>query len=195
MSISPTIDHWLVSAKECVGARTISPSQGDKEDTAEIFTLPTRVTFQPGTTAGRIVANCSVLIDLQPGIVSDFLLSVFQTNPTLKAVVLKLNNADVEKIGARVGPYVPKGSMTNRTLGTTLAKGMVRLCCSQVENRRPRRRRLVDLPRHTWFFENACCVPSTRNCTCCKHYRHWVLLRASHSLKGSPRQRTLPGQV
>ena len=172
MWIPPTIDHWLASAKECVGARTISPSQGHKEVTAEIFTLPTRVTFQPGTTAGRVVANCTVLMDLQPGIVSDFLLSVFQTNPTLKTVVLKLNNPDIEKIRARVDPYVPKGSTTNWTLATTVAKGMVRHCCWQVESRRPQRRRLVDSPRQRWFFENACCVPSTINRTRCSHYRH-----------------------
>ena len=53
------------------------------------MTLPTRVTFQPGTAAGRIFAKRSVLMDLQLGIVSNFLLSVFHTNPTLKTVVLK----------------------------------------------------------------------------------------------------------
>ena len=73
------------------------------------MTLPTCVTFQPGTTAGRIFAKRSVLMDLEPGIVSDFLLSVFHTNPTLKTVVLRLNNADIEKVRAGVDPYVPKG--------------------------------------------------------------------------------------
>ena len=83
-SCLPTIGHWLASATERAGTCTIFPGQGDKEDTAEIVTLPTRVTFQPGTTAGRIFAKRLVLMDLQPGMVSDFLLSVLLANPTFK---------------------------------------------------------------------------------------------------------------
>ena len=64
MSIPPAIARWLVSATECAGTRTISPGHGDKEDTAEIVTLPIRVTFQPGTTAGGIFAKRSVFMDL-----------------------------------------------------------------------------------------------------------------------------------
>ena len=104
--------HQSLLARVRHGARRYAhhlPGQGDKEDTAEVVTLPTRVTFQPGTTAGRIFAQRSVLMDLQSGIVSDFLLSVFHTNPTMKTVVLRLNNADIEKPRARVDPYVPKG--------------------------------------------------------------------------------------
>ena len=100
MSIPPTISHWLTSATERAGTCTISPGQGDKEDTAEIVMLPTCVTFQPSTTAGRIFVKRSVLMDLKPGIVSDFLLSVFHTNPISKTVVLRLNNADIEKVRA-----------------------------------------------------------------------------------------------
>ena len=74
MSVPPTISHWLVSATERAGTRTISPGQGDKEDTAEFVTLPTHVTVQPGTTAGRFFAKCSISMALQPGIVSEFLL-------------------------------------------------------------------------------------------------------------------------
>ena len=79
--------------------------------------LPTRVTFQPGTTAGLIFDKRSVLIDLQPGIVYDFLLSVFHTNPTLKRVVLRLNNAHIEKVHAGLDPYVPKGKHDKSCIG------------------------------------------------------------------------------
>ena len=41
--------------------------------------------------------------------VSDFLLSVFHTNAMLKTAVLRLNNAEIEKVWARVEPYIPKG--------------------------------------------------------------------------------------
>ena len=68
MSIPPTISHWLVSATERAATRTISPGWGAKEDTTEIVTLPTHVTFQPGTTAGRIFAKRLVLMDLRQGI-------------------------------------------------------------------------------------------------------------------------------
>ena len=70
------------------------PEAGGQGGLAEIATLPTRVTVEPGTTAGRIFAPCSVLADLQPGTVSDCLLSVFHTNPTLKTAVLRLINVD-----------------------------------------------------------------------------------------------------
>ena len=99
MSIPPTISHWLASAMQRTGTRTISPGRGGKEDTAEIVTLSTRVAFQPDTTAGRIFAKRSVLMDSQPGIISNFSLSVFHTTATLKTVVLKLNIADMLENG------------------------------------------------------------------------------------------------
>ena len=71
--------------------------------------LPKRVTFQHSTSVGRIFAKRSVLMDLHPWIVSDFLLSVSHGNPTLKTVVLKLNNANIAKVRARVDPDIPKG--------------------------------------------------------------------------------------
>ena len=108
MSIGPTVRHWLAYAMEPADTRSISLGEGDKEYTREIFTLPTRVTFQPGTTAGRIFAKPSILMDLQPGIVSDFLLSLFHTNPMLKTIFLRLSNADIEKVRDRVDPYVAK---------------------------------------------------------------------------------------
>ena len=102
----PTIAHRLSSATERVGTRTSSLGLGDKEDTSEIVTLPARVTFQPGTTARCIFVKHSVLMDLQPGIISDFLLSVFHTNPTL---VNRLDDVDIEKVHAAVDPYISKG--------------------------------------------------------------------------------------
>ena len=56
-TVPPVVSRWLSAAAERAGTRTISPAQGDKEDTAEIVTLPTVVTFQPGTTEGRIFAR------------------------------------------------------------------------------------------------------------------------------------------
>ena len=58
------------------------------------------MTFQPGTTSGRIFTKRLVLMDLQPGVLSVFLLSVFHTKPILKTVVLKLNNANIRKVSA-----------------------------------------------------------------------------------------------
>ena len=101
----------------------ISPGQGDKEDTAESFTFRARVTFQPCSTAGRIFAKRLVLMDLQPGIVSDFLLSVFHANPTLKTVVLRLNNADIENHRAGVDPYIPKGKHDKSDTGYYVGQG------------------------------------------------------------------------
>ena len=123
MCIPPTISHWLASATERAGTCTISPVWGDKEDTAEIATLPTCVTFQPGTTAGRIFTKRPVLMDLQPGSVSDFLLSVFHTNPTLKTVVLRLNKFEIQKVRAWVDPYVPKGNHNKSDIGYYLDQG------------------------------------------------------------------------
>ena len=125
--------HHQSLARVRYGARRYPhhlPGAGDKEDTVGIVTLPTCVTFQPGTTAGRIFAKRSVLMDLQPGIVSDVLLSVFHTNPTLNKVVLKLNDANTEKVRAGVDQRIPKGKHDKPSLGTALAKEMVRRCCS-----------------------------------------------------------------
>ena len=125
MSILPTISHWLASATERAVTRTISPGQGNRVDTAEMVTRRTGVTFQLPTTAGCIFAKRSVLTDLRPGVVLDFLLCVFHTNPTLQTVVLRLNNAEIENVRGGLIHVYQRGSTTNRTLGTTLAKGMV----------------------------------------------------------------------
>ena len=127
----------------------MSTGQGDKEDTTEVVTLPTRVTFQPGTTVIRMFATRSVLMDLRPGIVSDFLLSVFHTNPTLKTVGLGLNNAYIEKVRHGVDPYVPRGKHNKSDTGYYVGQGDGDTCCSPVESHRPRRRKLADSPRHS----------------------------------------------
>ena len=81
-----------------------------------------------------------------------------------------------------------RGSTTNKTLGTMLAKGMVRCCSSQVRSRPPETRKLAHSRRHGWVFKKEYCLPSTRNCTrSC--FRHGVLLPCTTSLQGSPRLR------
>ena len=83
---------------ERAGTRTILPAQGDKEDTAEIVTLPTVVTFQPGTAVGRIFARRSVVTDVPPRLISDFVVGVFHHNADLRAVVVRFNNTDIDKV-------------------------------------------------------------------------------------------------
>ena len=106
---APVVSRWLSAAAERGGTRTISPAQGDKEDTAEIVTLPTVVTFQPGTTVGRIFLRRSVVTDVTPGLISDFVVGVFHHNADLRAVVVRFNNTDIDKVRSRLEPYVPKG--------------------------------------------------------------------------------------
>ena len=91
-TVPPVVSRWLSAAAGRAGTRTISPAQGDKEDTAEIVTLPTMVTFQPGTTVGRIFARRSVVTYVTPGFISDFVVSVFHHNAQLRVVVGRLND-------------------------------------------------------------------------------------------------------
>ena len=48
---------------------------------------------------------------------------MFHTNPTLKIVVLRLNNADIEKVPAGVDPYVPKGKHGKLDTGYYVGQG------------------------------------------------------------------------
>ena len=105
----PVVSQWLAAAAERAGTRTISPAQRDKEDTAEIVTLPGVVTFQPGTAVGRIFARRSVVIDVTPGLTMDFVVGVIHHNADLHAVVARFNNTDIDKVRSRLEPYVPKG--------------------------------------------------------------------------------------
>ena len=105
----PVVSRWLSAAAERAGTQTISPAQGDEEDTAEIVTLPTVVTFQPGTNVRRIFAKRSVVTDVTPGLISDFVVGVFHHDADLRAVVVRFNNTDIDKVRSRLEPYVPKG--------------------------------------------------------------------------------------
>ena len=42
---------------------------------------------------------------------------MFHTKPKLKKILLRLNNADIEKIGAGVHPHVPNGKHGNLDTG------------------------------------------------------------------------------
>ena len=108
-NVPPIVSRWLSAAAERAGTRTISPAQGDKEDTAEIVTLLTVVTFQAGTTIGRTFARRSVVTDVTPGHISDFVVGVFHENADLRAVVVRFNNTDIDKARSELEPYVPKG--------------------------------------------------------------------------------------
>ena len=108
-TVPPVVSRWLSAAAERAGTRTISPAQGDKEDTTEIVTLPTVVTFQAGTTVGRIFAGRSVVTDVTPGLILDFVVGVFHHNADLRAVVVRFNNTDIDKVRSGLEPYVPKG--------------------------------------------------------------------------------------
>ena len=106
--VPPVVSRRLSAAVGRPGTRTISPAQGDKEDTAEIVTLPTVVTFQPGTTVGRIFAKRSVVTEVTPGLISHFVVGVFHHNANLRAVMV-VNNTDIDEVRSGLEPYVPKG--------------------------------------------------------------------------------------
>ena len=108
-AVPPVVSRWLSAAAERAGTWTISLAQGDKEDTAAIVTLPTVVTFQSGTAVGRIFARRSVVTDVTPGLISDFVVGVFHHNADLLAVVMRFNNKDIDKVRSGLAPYVPKG--------------------------------------------------------------------------------------
>ena len=60
--------------------------------------------FNPGTTLGRIKALGSVLGEMEPGLVSDLVHTGFMLNPTLGAVLIHLNSADVTSLLAGILP-------------------------------------------------------------------------------------------
>ena len=106
-TIPPIVLRRLSAAAEQTGTRTTSPAQGDKEDTAEIVTLPTVVTFQPGTIVGRIFARRSLVTHVTPGLISEFVVSVFHHNADLRAEVVHFNNTDVEEVHSGLKSHVP----------------------------------------------------------------------------------------
>ena len=108
-TVTPVVLRRLSAAAERAGTRTISPAPGDKEDTAEIVTLPTVVTFQPGTAVGSIFTRRSVVTHVTPGLISDFVVDVFHHNAYLRLVVVRFNNTAIDKVRSALEPYVPKG--------------------------------------------------------------------------------------
>ena len=99
--------HWR-EANDCLGTHLIAATPTEVEETIRINGLPTRVKFNPGTTLGRIKAPRSVLGEMEPGLVSDLLHTTFMLNPTVRAVLIHLNSADVTSLLVGMLLHVPK---------------------------------------------------------------------------------------
>ena len=95
-------------ANDRLGTRLIAAAPTEVEETIRIDGLPTRVKFNPGTTLGRIEAPRNVLGEMEPRLVSDLVHTTFMLNPTLRAVLIHLNSADVTSLLAGILPHVPK---------------------------------------------------------------------------------------
>ena len=104
----PVIGRWLREANDGLGTRLIAAAPTEVEETIRIDGLPTRVKFSPGTTLGGIEALRSVLGEMEPGLVSDLVHTTFMLNPTLRAVLIHLNSADVTSLLAGILRHVPK---------------------------------------------------------------------------------------
>ena len=103
----PVIGRCLCEPNDRLGTRLIAAAPTEVEDTIRIDGLPTRVKTNPGTTLGRIEAPGSVLGEMEPGLVSDLVHITLMLNPTLWAVLIHLNSADVTSFLAGVLPPVP----------------------------------------------------------------------------------------
>ena len=108
MPVSPVIGRWFCEANNRLGTRLIAAAPIAVEETILIDGLPTRVKLNPGTTLGRTEAPRSVLGEMEPGLVSDLVHTTFMLNPTLRAVLNHLSNADVTSLVARILPHVPQ---------------------------------------------------------------------------------------
>ena len=108
MPVRPVIGRWLREANNRLGTRLIAAAPTEVEETIRIDGLPTRVKFNSGTTLGRIEAPRSVLGEMEPGLVSHLVHTTFMLNPTLRAVWIHLNSADVTSLLAGILPHVPK---------------------------------------------------------------------------------------
>ena len=108
MPVPPVIGRWLREANDRLGTRLIAAAPTEVEETIRIEGLPTRVKFNSGTMLGRIEAPQSVLGEMEPGLVSDLVHTTFMLNPTLWAVLIHLNSADVTSLLAGILPHVPK---------------------------------------------------------------------------------------
>ena len=108
MPLTPVIGRWLREANERLGTGLIAAAPANVEETFRIDGLPTRVKFNSGTTLGRIEAPRGVLLEIEPGLVSDLVQTTFILNSTLRAVLIHLNSADVTSLLAGILPHVPK---------------------------------------------------------------------------------------
>ena len=72
MPLPPVIGRWLREANDRLDTCLIAAAPTKVEETIDINGLPTRVKFNPGTTLGHIEAPQSVLGEMEPWLVSDF---------------------------------------------------------------------------------------------------------------------------
>ena len=108
MPVPPLIGRWLHEANDRFGTRHIAAAPTEVEETIRIDGLPARAKLNLGTTLGRIEAPQSVFGELEPGLVSDLVHTTFMLHPTLRAVLIHFNSADVTSLLARILPHVPK---------------------------------------------------------------------------------------
>ena len=107
MPVPPVIGRWLREANDRLGTRLIAGAATKVEETIRMDGPPTTVKFSPGATLGCIEAPRSVLGEMEPGLVSDLVHTTFMLNPTLRAVLIHLNSADVASLLAGILPQVP----------------------------------------------------------------------------------------
>ena len=103
----PVIGGWLPEANDCLGTRLIAATPTEVEETIRIDGLLARAKFIPRTTLGRMEAPRNVLEEMEPGLVSDLFHTTFMLNPTIQAVLIPLNSADVTRLLAGILPHVP----------------------------------------------------------------------------------------
>ena len=108
MPVPPVIGRRLREANDRLDNRRIAAAATGVEETIRLHGLTMRVKFNPGTTIGRIEAPQSVLGEMEPGLVSDSVHTTFMLNPTLWAVLIHLNSADVTSLLAGILPHIPK---------------------------------------------------------------------------------------
>ena len=107
MPVPPVFGRWLRDANDRLGSRLIAAAPTEFEETIHIDGRPTRVTFNPGTTLGCMEAPRSVLGKMEPGLVSGLVHTTYMLNPTLRAVLIHLNSANVTSLLEGMLPHVP----------------------------------------------------------------------------------------
>ena len=102
--VPPVIGRWLREANDGLGPRLFAAAPTKVEETICIKGLPARVKFNLGATLGRIEAPWTLLGEMEPGLVSDLVHTSFVLNPTLRAVLINFNIADVTSLLAGILP-------------------------------------------------------------------------------------------